>query len=129
MFWFPDTFDVADRFCPEPPLSSTIDGYTFCSAIFFDVDQPSLATCYSRRSVSQMTVQPFKLEVPQPVLDDLKSRLAHTRWPDDIDSAGWDFGTDLEYLKALVDYWQHTYNWSKQESEINKFVQFRAEID
>src|SRR5258708_6148832 len=76
-----------------------------------------------------MSVQPFKLEVPQALLEDLKSRLAHTRWPDEMDGEGWEYGTDLGYLKALTDYWQHSYDWRKQETEINQFAQFRTEID
>ncbi len=76
-----------------------------------------------------MSIQPFQLNVPQATLDDLRERLAHTRWPDEIEGAGWDYGTNLQYMQELVDYWQHTYDWRKQEAEINKFAQFKTEID
>ena len=56
---------------------------------------------------------PFELNVDQTVLDDLQQRLASTRWPDEIPQNGWRFGTDLAYLKSLVDYWRTEYDWRK----------------
>ncbi len=76
-----------------------------------------------------MRVQPFQINIPQPILDDLQERLANTRWTDEVEGAGWDYGTNLGYMKELVDYWQHKYDWRKQEAELNKFAQFKAEID
>src|ERR1700736_1350215 len=74
-------------------------------------------------------IQPFTIHVAQSTLDDLRERLAHTRWPDEIQGAGWDYGTNLEYLKALVAYWQHHFDWRAQETRLNHFAQFRADID
>jgi pimeloyl-ACP methyl ester carboxylesterase len=76
-----------------------------------------------------MSVQPFQIKVPQIVLQDLKERLARTRWPDEVESADWDYGTNLEYLKKLVEYWQNQFDWRTQEAKLNQFAQFRAEID
>jgi len=76
-----------------------------------------------------MSIQSFKIAIPQGTLDDLRARLAHTRWPDEVEGAGWDYGTNLQYMKELTDYWQHTYNWRKQEAELNTFAQFKAEVD
>ncbi len=76
-----------------------------------------------------MSTQPFKVDIPQATLDDLHERLARTRWPDEIESAGWDYGTNLEYLRELTNYWQHTFDWRKQEVMLNGFSHFRAEID
>ena len=53
-----------------------------------------------------MDIRPFRIEVPEEVLGDLKRRLAMTRWPDQIAGSGWMYGTDLAYLKELVDYWE-----------------------
>jgi microsomal epoxide hydrolase len=75
------------------------------------------------------TVQPFKVNVPQNVLDDLQQRLARTRWTDEVKGSCWDYGTNLDYLKELVDYWQHQYDWRKHEAELNKYQQFRTEVD
>lgn len=76
-----------------------------------------------------MNIKPYQIDVPQSVLDDLKERLAHTRWPDEVEGAGWEYGTNVGYMKELADYWQHHYDWRKQEAEINKFAQFKAKID
>ena len=51
-------------------------------------------------------VQPFSIEIPEASLRDLRERLRRTRWPDEVPDSGWDFGTNLGYLKNLVAYWQ-----------------------
>src|SRR5690348_268515 len=76
-----------------------------------------------------MSIQPFRIDIPQDTLDDLCERLARTRWPDEVERAGWDYGTNLKYMKEFADYWQHTFNWRKQEAKLNQFAQFRAEVD
>jgi pimeloyl-ACP methyl ester carboxylesterase len=76
-----------------------------------------------------MSIQSFKIAIPQATLDDLRERLARTRWPDEVERAGWDYGTNSGYLKELVDYWQHEFDWRKQEAKLNKFAQFKAEVD
>jgi pimeloyl-ACP methyl ester carboxylesterase len=62
------------------------------------------------------------------VLDDLKERLKRTCWPDEVENTGWDYGTNLGYMKELAEYWQHKYDWRKQETELNKFALFTAKI-
>src|SRR5258708_4023669 len=76
-----------------------------------------------------MRVQAFTITIAQSTLDDLRERLARTRWPDEVQGAGWDYGTNLDYLKALVAYWQNQFDWRAQEARLNHFAQFRAEID
>ncbi len=76
-----------------------------------------------------MSIKPFKIDIPQATLDDLHQRLARTRWPDEIEDAGWDYGTNLEYLKDLANYWQHSFDWRAQEAILNGFAHFRTEID
>ena len=60
-----------------------------------------------------MVVEKFKINVKQPVLKDLTRRLDTTRWPDEIADAGWEFGTNLAYLKSFVAYWRDSYDWKK----------------
>lgn len=74
-------------------------------------------------------MQSFHINIAQPVLDDLHYRLAHTRWPDEIDGADWDYGTNREYLKQLAAYWQTGYDWRAQEAKLNQFPHFKAEVD
>jgi Epoxide hydrolase N terminus len=49
----------------------------------------------------------------------LRPRLKITRWTYQAEGADWDAGTDLDYLKELIDYWQDTYDWRKQETALN----------
>ncbi|MDO7852087.1 epoxide hydrolase family protein [Hymenobacter convexus] len=74
-------------------------------------------------------MQPFRIDVAQSVLDDLQTRLARTRWPDEIEGAGWDYGTNRDYIQELTGYWQRGYDWRTQEALLNKFAHFRAEVD
>jgi pimeloyl-ACP methyl ester carboxylesterase len=76
-----------------------------------------------------MTLRPITINVPAETLDDLRYRLARTRWPDEVEGADWDYGTNLDYMKELVDYWLHTYDWRAREAELNRFAHYAADID
>jgi pimeloyl-ACP methyl ester carboxylesterase len=76
-----------------------------------------------------MSIQPFTIAIPQVTLDDLQERLARTSWPDEAEGVDWNYGTPLNYMKELVNYWQHSYDWRTQEAKLNQFAQFRAEVD
>ncbi len=76
-----------------------------------------------------MNVSPFTIAVPQSALDDLRLRLAQTRWPDEIPNSGWDYGSNLTYVKDLVSYWQTTFDWRSQEQVLNTFAHFRTTVD
>ncbi len=80
-------------------------------------------------TTSTSLIRPFQVHVEDNMLDDLKSRLTRTRWPDEIDDAGWDYGVPLKYLRELTEYWQTRYDWRKHESELNSFPQFVTRID
>ncbi len=73
--------------------------------------------------------EPFVIAVPDLVLNDLQQRLALTRWPDDVPGSGWQYGSNLSYLKELVHYWQHQYDWRAQERLLNRFSQSRVQLD
>ena len=70
-----------------------------------------------------MTMGKFLINVPQQTLDDLKARLTRTRWPEEIDH-GWTFGTDRTQLRALVDRWAGSFDWRRQEDDMNRFAHF-----
>ncbi len=76
-----------------------------------------------------MGIQPFTIAVADDVLADLRRRLAATRWPDEVDDAGWDYGANLAYLKGLVAYWRDGFDWRAQEATLNQYAQYRADID
>jgi microsomal epoxide hydrolase len=75
------------------------------------------------------TPVPFTIAVPEDVLDDLRQRLAATRWPDEIAGSGWQYGSNLGYVKDLVAYWQHDYDWRAQERLLNDFAHYRVQLD
>ncbi len=74
--------------------------------------------------MSDFSVKPFRIHIGEEILSDLLERLKRTRWPDEIPDAGWTYGTDLAYLKALVTYWRDKFDWRKQETELNRFRQY-----
>jgi pimeloyl-ACP methyl ester carboxylesterase len=73
--------------------------------------------------------KPFKVTVPQEILNDLKARLERTRWPDEISGSEWTYGASLSYMKSLVTYWHDTFNWRNVEDKINAYANFKAEIE
>ena len=76
-----------------------------------------------------MAVEQFKIDISDSVIEDLKARLSRTRWPDEIPDTGWDYGSNLEYVKELVEYWRTTFDWRAQEDLINSFSHFKTEVD
>ena len=80
--------------------------------------------------VSAETIgRPFRIEIPQADLDDLRDRLVRTRWPEEIPGVGWSRGAPLGYLKELAGYWLTKYDWRKHEAMLNGYSQFITEID
>ena len=76
------------------------------------------------------TIQPFRIAIPQADLDDVQERLRRTRWPQEIgDNSQWQAGTNLAYMRELVDYWLNGYDWRAQEAAMNALPQFRTMID
>ena len=76
-----------------------------------------------------MDVRPFTIAVEDSVLEDLQQRLADTRWPDEIPDTGWDYGSNLAYLKELVEHWRTKFDWRAQEAKLNAFSHFKSEVD
>jgi pimeloyl-ACP methyl ester carboxylesterase len=72
---------------------------------------------------------PFRVDIPDEVLADLKARLRQTRYPNQIDATGWEQGTDLAYLRELVEYWSDGYDWRKVERRLNDLEQYTTESD
>jgi pimeloyl-ACP methyl ester carboxylesterase len=74
-------------------------------------------------------VRPFRVAVPEDALDDLRSRLARTRWPDELPGAGWSYGVPVARVRELVDHWRTGYDWRRHEARLNAFPQFTTVID
>ena len=73
-------------------------------------------------------MQRFKIEVLDSVLTDLAERLARTRFPDQLEGAGWDYGTELSYARELVAYWSSKYDWRTHERSLNQFEHWKTRV-
>ena len=74
-------------------------------------------------------IRPYRISVPQADLDDLRERLARTRWARDLPGAGWERGVPTGYLRELADYWAKGYDWRAHEAALNAHAQFITTID
>ncbi|MAT87760.1 MAG: epoxide hydrolase [Aestuariivita sp.] len=74
-------------------------------------------------------VNPFQFEVPEDVLENILRRVADYPWHEMPDDGGWDYGTNLEYLKGLCAYWIDGFDWYAQQTKINSFSNFKAPVD
>lgn len=75
-----------------------------------------------------MLVPRFRIQVEQPMLDDLQRRLGQTRFARFTKSGGWDFGTSTEYLEELVAYWRTDFNWNQQASKLDALAQYMGRV-
>jgi len=74
-------------------------------------------------------IERFEVRVPDAVLDDLRARLARTRWPDQIEGAEWDYGSELSYVKELCAYWKDKFDWRKVEEQLNRYEHGTTTVD
>jgi pimeloyl-ACP methyl ester carboxylesterase len=74
-------------------------------------------------------IESFHIHVDDSALEDLRLRLALTRFPDQIEGTGWEYGTPIDYLRELVEYWRAEYDWRAQEARLNELEHFRTRID
>ncbi|MCF6472664.1 epoxide hydrolase [Nonomuraea sp. MG754425] len=74
-------------------------------------------------------IHPFRIDVPQAQLDDLRDRLAATRWPDELPGTGWSYGVPVGYARRLAAYWRAGFDWRAAEARLNAFPQFTTRID
>lgn len=74
-------------------------------------------------------IRPFRIEIPQADLDDLRDRLRRTRWSAELPGEGWSRGVPTGYLRELAAYWADGYDWRAAEARLNTFPQFITEVD
>ena len=79
--------------------------------------------------MSEPSLTPYRLEVPQRDLDDLHDRLDRTRWPDELPGVGWAYGVPLGYLQDLAGYWRREYDWRAAERRLNDWPQWTTVVD
>jgi len=76
-----------------------------------------------------MAAEQFAIRISDAVLADLARRIDTTRWPDELENAGWEYGSNLAYMRSLAEYWRHSYDWRREEAILNRLPQFRLAID
>jgi pimeloyl-ACP methyl ester carboxylesterase len=74
------------------------------------------------------TVREFRIDIPDAILEDLHRRLDTTLWPQTLPDAGWDYGTDIDWLRELCAYWSDEYDWRRQEAAINALPQYLVRL-
>ena len=74
-------------------------------------------------------IKPFKVEISEESLQNIYSKVKNYQWHEMPDDGGWDYGTNLDYMKEFADYWVNKFNWKKTEEKINKFNNFKSNID
>src|SRR5947209_14956104 len=74
-------------------------------------------------------IEPFRIEIPEAQLQDLRDRLANTRWPEAETVEDWSQGIPLAYTKELCEHWRTSYDWRATEARLNEIPQFRTEIE
>jgi epoxide hydrolase len=75
------------------------------------------------------TIRPFRIDVPETVLDDLRTRLTNTRWPERELVADWSQGAPLQWIHDMCTYWSSSYKWRDREALLNRFDHFLTEIN
>ena len=73
--------------------------------------------------------KPFKLEISEEILQNIYSKVKNYQWHEMPDDGGWDYGTNLDYMKEFSKYWIEKYEWRKTEQKINKFNNYKSNID
>ena len=76
-----------------------------------------------------MPPRPYSIKIPDSVLDDLRERLARTRWPAPLPGDNWERGADVGYVRELCEYWRTSYDWRAVESSLNAYAQFTSTVD
>ncbi|MGH8926275.1 MAG: epoxide hydrolase family protein [Acidimicrobiia bacterium] len=74
-------------------------------------------------------IRPFRIQVPEKEIEDLRDRLAATRWPVQPDGTGWERGVPLGYLQGIADHWRNDFHWAAREAELNRFPQYVTTVD
>ena len=75
------------------------------------------------------SISPFQIAVEDTVLEDLRNRLANTRWPEPETCTGWDQGIPLAYSQELAQYWANDYDWRRLEQKLNSWPNYKTSID
>ena len=82
-----------------------------------------------RAAVQEAEIQTYRLAVPEDALEDLRTRLEGTRWPDELPDTAPDYGAALSFVRDAAEYWRTTFDWRREETRINIVPQLITTID
>ena len=71
----------------------------------------------------------FHVRVPDEVLEGIRAKVAAYVWHEMPDDGGWNYGTNLDYMRELCAYWLETFDWRRQEERLNRFSHFKVPVD
>jgi len=74
-------------------------------------------------------VKPFKVDIPDQIIKDIYNKVKKYPWHEMPNDGGWEYGTNLDYMKEISKYWVNEFDWRKHEAEINKYSNFTTEVD
>ena len=74
-------------------------------------------------------IKPFKIDIPDKALEEIYTKVKNYPWHEMPEDGGWKYGTNLDYLKELSNYWVNNFDWRKSEAELNKFSNFKSKVD
>jgi pimeloyl-ACP methyl ester carboxylesterase len=74
-------------------------------------------------------LKPFKVDIPQTVINRILSRVKSTRLPDRLESSDWSYGANWNYMKSLAEYWVTQFDWKKAQANLNRYPQFIARVE
>jgi pimeloyl-ACP methyl ester carboxylesterase len=80
-------------------------------------------------TAARTEIQSFHVQIPQEDVDDLQTRLARVRWPDELAGVEWSYGVPLDHVRELVDHWRTSFDWRAHEARLNAHQQFMTTID
>ena len=73
-------------------------------------------------------LKPFRVDIPQAKIDRIIQRVREAEWPDRMDTDGWAYGANWDYMRSLAKYWVEKFDWRKAEANLNRFPQFLARV-
>jgi pimeloyl-ACP methyl ester carboxylesterase len=76
-----------------------------------------------------MALEPFSIPYSEEAVDDLKRRLDRTRWPDAVDAAGWEYGSDVRFIRDICAYWHDQFDWRAAIARMEAFHHFRCTVE
>ena len=74
-------------------------------------------------------IKPFKVNVSDSILKEINTKVKNYSWHEMPKDGGWEYGTNLDYMKEISNYWVSKFDWKKHEKEINKFSNFTTDVD